>query len=279
MNTEILVFDDHSISFYRKRNAALASKTNVSYLEFDQNIGRSRIRNHLASFAKGQWLLFLDCDMLPESNLFLKNYDDSLGKANVICGGIQYGPKPFKSELLLRWKYGVLRESRLANRRQQKPYASFMSGNFLISKVLFNKIRFNEEMSGYGHEDTLFGLELKRNKASILHIDNPTLHLGLESCYQYLVKSEQGVVNLVRLLRIVPEMRKDLEQNIRLLRIYIIFRSVGLGHPLRWFFRLFNPLIRRILCGNKPSLTLFDLYKVGMLAQVYSKPNLMQRGV
>lgn len=274
VSIEVLVFDDRSISFYRKRNAMLSSKSNVSYLEFDQNLGRSRIRNHLASFAMGDWLLFMDCDMMPETDHFLKTYAENQSQADVICGGIQYGPKPYKPELMLRWKYGMMRQSRIPSKRQQAPYASFTSGNFMITKEIFNGIRFNEEISGYGHEDTLFALDLQHKGIPILHINNPTQHLGIEPCYEYLIKSEQGVVNLVRLLRIVPNMRKELEANIRLLKLYSRFRAFGMGYPLRWFFRLFNPVIRRMICNNNSSLVLFALYKVGMLAQIYRKPNL-----
>jgi glycosyltransferase involved in cell wall biosynthesis len=279
IDVEVLVFDDHSISFFKKRNSILATSANVNYLEFEHNLGRSRIRNRLADFAKGQWLLFLDCDMLPDTPQFLKNYNNEVDEASVICGGVTYGPKPFKDELMLRWKYGVKRESRSASRRLLFPYASFMSGNFMIRKDVFNKIRFNEEMTGYGHEDTLFGLDLKQHKIPIHHINNACTHLGIEPCFEYLAKTEHSIINLVRLLRIVPHQRNDLRKNIRLLRYYCFLRFLGLGYPLRWFFRVFNPLIRRFLCSAKPSLLLFDLYKLGMLAQFFNRHNLqMSKG-
>ena len=277
IDIELLVFDDESLSFYKKRNSSIAVNSNVQYLEFDQNLGRSKIRNRLADFAKGNWLLFLDCDMLPDSPQFLKNYNNAIDQGSVICGGISYGQKPFQNELLLRWKYGVYRESKNASRRQIFPYASFMSGNFMIQKEAYDKVRFNEEMSGYGHEDTLFGLDLKKNKIPIVHINNPCIHLGIEPCFDYLAKTEHSIVNLVKLLRIVPEQKKNLRRNIRLLRFYFALRSLGMGHPLRWFFRAFNPLLRRLLCSTRPSLMLFDLYKLGMLAQIFKKVNLSKK--
>lgn len=275
---EILVFDDHSISYYKKRNQELAKHRDVSYLEFDNNLGRSKIRNRLADFAIGEWLLFLDCDMVPSTSSFLSNYVNAIRTdVKVICGGIAYGDRPIKADLMLRWRYGVLRESRSSSIRQHFPYKSFLSGNFMIAREVYYQIRFNEEISGYGHEDTLFGLDLKKNKVPILHIDNTCLHLGIEPCFEYLVKSEQGIINLVRLLRIVPEMKVELERNIRLLRYYKIVRFMGLSYPMRLFFRFFNPFIRRLLCKAHPSLFLFDLYKVGLIAQIYHNPNLSSR--
>jgi glycosyltransferase involved in cell wall biosynthesis len=268
---EILVFDDRSNSFYKKRNALLTKYDTVSYLEFETNLGRSRIRNRLADFSVGSHLLFLDCDMIPNDRNFLRNYIEAKDLVPVICGGIAYGSKPFQQELLLRWKYGVAREAHNETYRQYKPYRSFTNGNFMVSKEVFNQIRYNEDIMGYGHENTLFALELKNRKIPILHINNPSLHLGIEPNYEFLAKSEQGIVSLVRLLTIAPNMRKELFSNIRILRFYQILRILGLKYPIRWFFRVFNPMIRRALCSAKPSLLLFDLYKVGLIARIYHR--------
>ncbi|NOU15965.1 MAG: glycosyltransferase [Bacteroidales bacterium] len=268
---EILLFDDHSLSYFKKVNAQLNSRKDVNYLEFDFNIGRSKIRNRLADFASGHWLLFLDCDMMIDDPDFLKGYVDSLNKAQVICGGFKYSKKPFREELILRWKYGVFRECKKAILRQLSPYNSFMSGNFLITSEAFHSIRFNEEISGYGHEDTVFGINLKRRKVPILHIDNPSFHLGLEPCFDFLQKSEQSVINLSKLMRNAPDLRKDLERSVRVLKVFKILRILGLTMPLRWVFRAINPIIRRSLCSKHPSLLMFDVYKLALLAKLYSK--------
>lgn len=268
---EILLFDDHSLAYFRKANAQLNNLKDVSYLEFDFNIGRSKIRNRLADFATGSWLLFLDCDMVVDDPDFLKGYVDALTRAQVVCGGIKYGEKPFREELILRWKYGVSRECRSAMRRQISPYNSFMSGNFLISSDTFHTIRFNEDISGYGHEDTVFGIELKRRKVSILHIDNPSLHLGLEPSFDFLQKSEQSVINLAKLMRNAPDLRKDLERSVKVLRVFKRLRFLGLILPLRWVFRVVNPVIRRSLCSKHPSILMLDVYKLALLAKLYSK--------
>jgi hypothetical protein len=81
-------------SYFRNRNSQLASHSLVNYLEFDFNIGRSKIRKPFADVAKGQWLLFLDCDVMVDDPNYLKSYIDNLHYAKVICGGRKYGPKP-----------------------------------------------------------------------------------------------------------------------------------------------------------------------------------------
>lgn len=268
---EILIFDDRSHSYFRKRNSTLACKSQVSYLDFDYNIGRSKIRNRLADYASGQWILFLDCDVVIDDPQFIKRYIDSLNQAPVVCGGIKYGKRPIREELLLRWKYGVKREMKSVSKRQQAPYSSFMSGNFLIDYDVFHQIRFNEELSGYGHEDTLFGIELKKLKTPILHIENPSVHIGLDTSKDFLSKSEQGVINLTRILFIMPELRRDIEKSVKILRVFRMLRSIGMIYPLRWVFRVVNPIIKLRLLSNKPSLILFDLYKLALLSKLYSK--------
>ncbi|HON71277.1 MAG: glycosyltransferase family 2 protein [Bacteroidales bacterium] len=268
---EILIFDDHSHSYFRNRNSQLASHSLVNYLEFDFNIGRSKIRNRLADVATGQWLLFLDCDVMVDDPNYLKRYIENLPNAKVVCGGRKYGPKPFRPELLLRWKYGVKRECRSAYSRQLKPYSSFISGNFLIEYDTFHSIRFNEELSGYGHEDTLLGLDLKKHKVDILHIDNPTIHMGLDSNQEFLEKTDQGVKNLVKILHIMPCMRRDIEKSITLLKVFRFLRKVGMLYPLRWVSRVYTPLLRKQLCGSRPSILLMDLYKLTLLAKLYTK--------
>ncbi len=267
---EILLFDDHSQSFYRKRNSTLGSRTNINYLDFDFNIGRSKIRNRLADVAAGQWLLFLDCDVIIDDPNFLKKYVDNINKAKVICGGRKYGPKPFRRELVLRWKYGVGRECKTAFYRQVNPYSSFISGNFIIESDTFHRIRFNEELSGYGHEDTLLGLDLKKEKVEILHIDNPTIHLGLDPNCDFIVKSEQGVMNLARILQIMPCMRREIEKSIKLLSVFRFLRHIGMLYPLRWVFKGLTPIIKNRLCGINPPIVLLDIYKLALLAKIYN---------
>jgi hypothetical protein len=74
-------------------------------------------------------------------------------------------------------------------------------------------------------------------------------------------------------------MRKELERNIRLLRFYRKFRFLGLGYPLRWVFKIFNPVIRRLLCNANVPLALFDLYKLGLIAKTYRNPNLSSKRI
>lgn len=269
---EVLVFDDYSQPYYRRQNNTLSMLPRVNYLELDYNMGRSRIRNRLGDVAQGEWLLFMDCDTMPLSPDFLRKYVEHLGQIDVLYGGRAYGPKPQHRDLMLRWRYGLKRECSKAIFRQLRPYKSFMSSNFVIRRSVFLNTRFNEELSGYGHEDTLLAIELKHKGISITHIDNPTVHLGLEPASEFIDKTEQGMLNLARILHMLPAKRRvELERSVKLLQVFRIARALGMLYPLRYVSRALMPIIKRQLGSQRPLVTLFDIYQLSLLAQLYSK--------
>ena len=186
------------------------------------------------------------------------------GERVVVCGGTSYRPNPPARDCLLRWTYGTRCEIRSAAERNKHPNAQFSTFNFLIQKELFSEIRFNELLRNYGHEDTLFGFELRKKNITITHIDNPLYHVGIDTNRIYLEKTRQGVENL-KILMEQYEDRDALVKDIRLLRYYNIlikchvdFLFYGL------FFVLKNPILWN-LNGKHPNMTLFNLYKLGYL--------------
>ena len=51
----------------------------------------------------------------------------------------------------------------------------------LIPKKIFLAIKFDESITKYGHEDTLLGIMLEKEKKEIFHINNPLYHNGIEN--------------------------------------------------------------------------------------------------
>jgi len=70
---EILCFDDAS-TILIPENEKINTLSNCSYIVLKQNIGRSSIRNLLASTAHCENLLFLDADTIPIHENFVENY-------------------------------------------------------------------------------------------------------------------------------------------------------------------------------------------------------------
>jgi hypothetical protein len=78
-------------------------------------------------------------------------------------------------------------------KRAKHPWASFTGFNFIIDKSIFMKIRFNEDLKQYGHEDTLLGYQLRIAGVEIIHIDNALIHDGVESNEVFIAKTKLGV--------------------------------------------------------------------------------------
>ena len=198
---EILIGDDGSSVEYREKYQLLADD-NVKVIYSEKNIGRAAIRNRLALEAKGDFLLFIDADaMLPSTaEAYMLKWLPKLTVSRVISGGTLYHESPpGDPDKLLRWKYGKSKEQRKAAERNKHPHAGFSTFNVLIDKSVFSKIRFNEELKQYGHEDTLLGYQLKKAGIDILHIDNGLIHEGLESNKDFLSKTKLGIENLSKL--------------------------------------------------------------------------------
>ena len=228
---EIICLDDNSSEQFRNLNKELEQLENVSYSKLQKNIGRSAIRNRLAEMANYEFLLFMDCDSMPETDVFVFNYAAKLQENTVLYGGRSYSPeKPFDKSLYFHWFYGSSREVKSVLERSQNPFRSFMTNNFVIPKKLMLEIGFDESLKQYGHEDTVFGLELKRRGVQILHLDNPLRHIGLEKASVFLKKSEQAIENLLLLMH-----KHDLKDDIKLLRYFVKTRVL---HPIIyiWFY-------------------------------------------
>jgi len=234
INFEIILADDASDFNFRKLNKETENLTHVKYIQLEKNIGRSKIRNFLAENAKFDYLLFADCDSEIPNNIFIKNYISYCKNEVVICGGRTY--------------------------KKEKPFCE----KEIISKSIHSSIKFDEKISQYGHEDTIFGIELKRKGIKIKHIDNPLNHIDLETCTDFISKTKKGIENLVYLSKNYnyPELFED----IKLLKTFT--KTEKLSFFFKTYFKLFEKLTEKNLCSSHPSLKLFDLYKLAYLHKI-----------
>lgn len=261
---EIMVMDDASSEEFKNLNRELKGIPSVWYEELDNNHGRSKIRNVMASKATYNYLLFLDCDAeIPER--FIRNYLDlKLQGEMVVCGGRIYQNQiPADKRLRLHWKYGVQKESMDATKRKKKGYRSFMTNNFLIAKSVFEKLKFEENITTYGHEDTLFGIQLERMKIPIKHIENPVTHAGLEYHEVFLKKTEAAIRNLIMI-----ENTDGVKHMVTLLKWYGLVKKFKLEIPIHRLFQLCITRMTKSLRSGNPSLTVFSMYKLGYLVSL-----------
>ncbi len=259
---EILCFDDGSGEPWKILNREVGQLPLVDYREYAQNLGRSKIRNALADAARGSHLLFLDCDSEVPGDAFLRRYVELMDEEHLLYGGRAYHKAPPEDPgLLLHWRYGVLREQMPPARRRENPYHHFMTNNFLIPASVFQQIRFDERLLQYGHEDTLFGMQLRDRGVPILHLDNHLLHIGLEPAPVFLDKTRKGVQNLAFLYRSGTGIET------RLTLFYEKLKRAGVSGPVRALLAALRPLLLRNLLSRRPQLKFLDLYKLSLLLE------------
>lgn len=262
---EIVIADDGSNAEYDQMFDSLALLENVKILRNKNNKGRSAIRNQLAQHAQYESLLFLDADGSLKDNKFIYNYKNYLD-SDVVYGGRLYpSSSVIKKDQYLHYRYGMNYESQNSAIRTNDPYRYFHSNNFLVRKSILLKYPFHEDIIGYGYEDLLWAEQLKNNNVKIINIDNPVIHLGLESADVFLNKVLQSLKNLVY---IRSKYKLD---NVSLLRLCKRLESARLDKPLMVLFNFFKKSIYSNLLSNNPSLYLLQLFKLGSFLELISE--------
>lgn len=259
---EIRLYDDASSL---KTNNSHLTSAKIIYKELPENIGRSKIRNLLAEEALYETILFLDCDSAIEKKDFVTTYVQHYHDKSVVYGGRTYSESEPKNEAcFLRWKYGREREIIPADVRIQDPYSSFMTNNFLICKEVFLALKLDESLVGYGHEDTLFGIELKKKGIPIIHIDNPAVHIGLEPYAEFLEKTKEGIVNLHSLYL----KQKIGKKEAKLLDYYWKMNRFPLKQLFQFYYRKKEEKINRNLGSKQARMRNFDFYKLNEILKL-----------
>lgn len=265
IDAEIILIDDASNDQFKAINGGLQSRVK-DFILLGKNIGRSKIRNLFLQYAKGDYLLFLDCDGKIINSDFLGIYTETLQKDTKI--GVLYGGRTVVRNLvdkkyILRWKFAVERENLPVAMRNKKPYLSFQTNNFIIKKETLDKIKFNPEFENYGYEDLLFAMDLKSEHIQIHHIDNPIFNNDLENNEIYLAKVEESVESLAKMLK-MDSLRHKISE-IKLVKAYNLLQTIHLEFIFLSFFNFLEKRITRNLLSGYPNLKNLDLYKLGLL--------------
>ena len=253
---EIIVMEDGSDKWV-EQNETITKLEYCKHIVLSQNIGRSAVRNKLADEAKYEHLLFMDCDAEVCSMHFIEKYESFCKEDCVVIGGTAYDPKENNPKYSLRLKYGRKREARTALERTKNNFATF---NFLISKSIFNQVRFDESIRGYGHEDMLFGHQVHQLGYEFIQIENPLIHKGLDDNRTFIEKTEEGTRNLFLLYQ--TGRYPYLAQESKLLSTFLRLEKYNLVKLFAFKFDLTKGIFRRLLCSKSPSLLLYDLYKI-----------------
>ncbi len=225
LNAEILLYDDGTANAQiNTRLQALAKQRNapVKLMFAANNKGRSAARNALQKAARGDWILFLDADMMPEDAQFLQRYLDIIEKdtADVVFGGFTM-PKQASRDTELHRAFSQSSDCLSAQQRMIKGPQYVCSSNLAARRDILTAQPFDTEFTGWGWEDSEWAARIAKSYR-LLHIDNPALHLGLESTDTLLRRFRDSASNYDRFTKRHP----DLAQNLKLYRMMTHLRKI-----------------------------------------------------
>ena len=261
---EILVADDASPQEDTiPLNQPINELPHCRYIIKETNTGSAATRNYLGEQSQYHWLLFLDCDISIPDDHFLERYMSDTHEG-VVNGGICIVNDDTLSHNL-RYLYEKDAEpAHTAERRQANKYHEFRSTNFMIEREAFKACPFDERFKRSGYEDVLFGKMLKQQQIPVTHIDNPVMMTKFESNPDYVTKIERSMKTL-------HTFRNELRGYSRILTFDSGIHISAVRWIIRLWHRIFGNMERRNLCGSRPILKVFALYRLGFYLTIGEK--------
>jgi glycosyltransferase involved in cell wall biosynthesis len=264
VQVDIVLIDDASGEPFASLNTFNDELIKSIYLE--QNIGRAKIRNLFLQYTNAQYLLFIDGDSTVLNEKFVFNYTQSLSAraVPVLVGASCYQQERPERHHLLRWRYSTQRESLNYELRVAKKQAGFKTNNFVIDRIVLSQIGFEERLTGYGHEDTLYGVALQQAQIAVAHLDNPVWNLNLDDNTTFLTKTDQALKNLLWIQSYAPS-SEILEMN-QLLATYLKLSKSGRTKWLLQVLIFFTIPMKKWLSSGGAPLFIFDIYRLARLS-------------
>lgn len=261
---EIICQDDASNSLLNVFNEEINQLPNCSFISLKQNVAHRQNRNLLAEKSQYNWLLFIDGDSRIIKTDFIKKYIENTFDFQVVYGGRIHPEVCPSQQQKLRWKYGKYIEDKIALDRLKKPYECLLFNNTLILKSEFNKVKFDKTNTLYGHDDTQFSYELSKIKSKVNHIENPILHDDIDENETYLSKTEESLQSIL----ILYSMNNVNSNFVSILKLYVFLKKTKLIYFVQFGFKFLKNNLRTQILSKNPSLTLFNMYRIGYLCSL-----------
>lgn len=268
LHYEIIVAEDGSNDkLSLESNFALIAQANCIYIKRTINIGRSAIRNYLAKRAKYNWVLFVDAGLdVVDKNFIIRYVSLDPSPLYVYYGGCTV-PQP-NDRLLKNLRYCYERQFNNKQKSSLKRSVNmhFRSCNFLCAKNILEKNPFDENFKNYGYEDVLWGKSLFQSGIHVKFINNMLIYKEFETNNQFLSKAHEALHTLCMF-------HEALKGYSCLLSLYLLFKKLNLSFLLRLEFKLFGAWQYKKLLSEKPSISLFQLYRIGYFSILMNNLN------
>ena len=264
---EVLFYDDGTQDADLTARTGLsvnAAKGSMTLLTNTENKGRSFARNALFEAARADWVLFLDADMLPSRETFLESYltlIETCG-ADIIFGGFEVEAKQKDANRDLHRALSEISDCLTLAERQAGGPQYVASSNLCVRRTVLEEEPFDSGFSGWGWEDSEWAARVAK-RYSLVHVDNPAVHLGLETTETLLKRFATSGPNYLRFTKAHPDLAERLP-------LYNISKSIGRlpGQSLmRPFLKLF---VKTHVLPMRARLTALKLWRASHYADVLS---------
>lgn len=221
---EILLYDDGTNDddlTSRMRAVAQNAKGAVGLITNTDNQGRSAARNQLFVKSRGDWVLFLDADMRPSTDDFLTNYLSFIEncRADILFGGFEVEAHQEDADRDIHRALSEISDCLTLDERQAAGPQYVASSNLCVRRDVLHTEPFDPGFAGWGWEDSEWAARVSK-RFTLVHIENPAVHLGLETTETLLKRFATSGPNYLRFTNAHPELAERLP-------LYKISKSLG----------------------------------------------------
>lgn len=176
-----------------------------------ENRGRSATRNALQQAAKADWVLFLDADMRLDHTDFLTRYLQQIeaDDCDILFGGFDVENQCTDWDTDLHRVLSHSSDCLSAKDRARNGAQNVASSNLCVRKAVLNAQPFDASFQGWGWEDSEWAARVSASHR-LRHIDNPAVHLGLESTETLLSRFASSGANYRRFVQAHPALAERL---------------------------------------------------------------------
>ena len=219
-------------------------------------------RNRLTSAARGDYFLFLDADMLPDSPAFLDRWLHQVETTlpAVVFGGFSLLQAPKSRAFAVHKLMAGHSDCLDAEQRRKHPEKYVFTSNLLVRRDVFEAEGFDSGFTGWGWEDVEWAMRVVA-RYEVGHIDNTATHMGLDSVAALARKYEQSVPNFAR----VVAKHFDVVSAYPSYRVARLLKRLPLTGPMR---RLLKALALAPLLPARARAFSLRLYRAALYAQV-----------